>query len=53
MFAKSIISILALGLVIVGLLQFFSSGDYLTFVIGMALYFLITISGSVCKMMNK
>jgi hypothetical protein len=53
MFAKSIISILALGLVIVGLLQFFSSGDYLTFVIGMALYFLITISGSVCKIMNK
>ncbi|MEI6147344.1 MAG: hypothetical protein WCP66_13070 [Methylococcales bacterium] len=53
MFAKSIISMLALGLVIVGLLQFFSSGGYLTFVIGMALYFLITISGSVCKMMNK
>jgi len=53
MFAKSVISVLALGLVIVGLLQFFSSGDYLTFVIGMALYFLIAISGSVCKIMNE
>ena len=53
MFAKTILSMLALGLVIVGLLQFFSSGDYLTFVIGMAFYFLITISGFVCKKMNE
>jgi len=53
MFAKTILSMLALGLVIVGLLQFFSSGNYLIFVIGMAFYFLITISGSVCKKMNE
>jgi hypothetical protein len=53
MFAKTILSMLALGLVIIGLLKFFSSGDYLTFVIGMAFYFLITISGSVCKKMNE
>jgi hypothetical protein len=49
MFAKTLLSVLALGIVIVGLLQFFNDGSYLVFVIGMALYFLATISGSICK----
>ena len=49
MFAKTILSVLALGIVIVGLLQFFSSGEYLTFVIGMALYFIAAISGAFFK----
>jgi hypothetical protein len=53
MFAKTILSILALGITIVGLLQFFNSGEYFTFVLGMALYFLLTISGSICKRMGK
>jgi hypothetical protein len=53
MFAKTIVSVLALGIVIVGLLQFFNSGDYLVFVIGMALYFLATISDSICKKISK
>jgi hypothetical protein len=53
MFAKTLLSVLALGIVIVGLLQFFNNGNYLTFVIGMALYFLLTISGEVCKRMGK
>jgi hypothetical protein len=53
MFAKTILSVLALGIVVVGLLQFFNSGNYLTFAIGMALYFIVTISGSICKRMSK
>jgi hypothetical protein len=53
MFAKTVVSVLALGLVIVGLLQFFDSGDYLVFVAGMALYFLATISDSICKRIGK
>jgi hypothetical protein len=53
MFAKTILSVLALGTVIVGLLQFFSSGDYLVFVIGMIIYFLATISDSICKKIAK
>jgi len=47
--AKTILSVLAFGIVIIGLLQFFSSGEYLTFAIGMALYFVATISGAFLK----
>jgi len=53
MFAKTLLSVLALGVVIVGLLQFFDDGSYLVFVLGMVVYFLATISGSICKRMNK
>jgi hypothetical protein len=53
MFAKTIISVLALGIVIVGLLQFFNDGSYLVFVSGMVIYFLATISGEFCKRMGK
>ena len=53
MFAKTIVSVFALGIVIVGLLQFFNDGSYLVFVLGMVVYFLATISDSVCKRMNK
>jgi len=53
MFVKTLLSVLALGIVIVGLLQFFNDGSYLVFVIGMALYFLATISSSICKRMDK
>lgn len=49
MFVKTLLSVLALGIVIVGLLQFFNDGSYLVFVIGMALYFLAAISSSFCK----
>jgi len=49
MFVKTLLSVLALGIVIVGLLQFFNDGSYLIFVIGMALYFLAAISSSFCK----
>jgi hypothetical protein len=53
MFAKTLLSVLALGVVIVGLLQFFNDGSYLVLVLGMVVYFLATISGSICKRMNK
>lgn len=53
MFAKTLLSVLALGVVIVGLLQFFKDGSYLVFVLGMVVYFLATISGSICQRMNK
>jgi hypothetical protein len=53
MFAKTTVSVLALGIVIVGLLQFFDDGSYLVFALGMAVYFLATISDSICKRMNK
>jgi hypothetical protein len=49
MFAKTLLSVLALGIVIVGLLQFFNDGSYLVFVIGMVLYFLASVSSSFCK----
>jgi len=53
MFAKTIVSVLALGIVIIGLLQFFNDGSYLIFIIGMVIYFLATISGSICKRLGK
>jgi hypothetical protein len=53
MFAKNLLSVLALGIVIIGLLQFFNSGDYLIFVFGMAIYFILAISGTICKRMHE
>jgi len=53
MFAKTILSVLALGVTIVGLLYFFNTGEYFIFVIGLALYFLAAISVSICKRMRK
>jgi hypothetical protein len=46
MFAKTILSVLSLGITIVGLLYFFNTGEYFIFAIGMALYFLASISNS-------
>jgi hypothetical protein len=53
MFAKTILSVLALGIVLVGLLQFFSSGAYLTFAIGMVLYFALAVSGPIFKKITE
>ena len=53
MFAKTILSVLALGITVVGLVLFFNTGNYLTFVIGIALYFLASISGSICKNLKQ
>lgn len=53
MFAKTLLSVLALGVAIVGLLYFFNTGEYFIFVIGMALYFLAAISDSIFKKMSK
>lgn len=53
MFLKTILSILAFGTVIVGLLQFFNSGEYLTFAIGMALYYLVSVSGTFFKQTHE
>ena len=53
MFAKTLLSVLALGVVIIGLLQFFSSGEYLTFAIGMVLYFIAAISGTFFKQLQE
>jgi hypothetical protein len=49
MFAKTLLSVLALGVAIVGLLYFFNTGEYFIFVIGMALYFIAAISDSIFK----
>jgi hypothetical protein len=49
MFAKTILSVLALGVTILGLLYFFNTGEYFIFVIGMALYFIAAISDSFFK----
>lgn len=53
MFVKTIFSVLAFGVVIVGLLQFFNSGEYLTFAIGMALYYLVSVPGTFFKQMHE
>jgi hypothetical protein len=52
MFTKTILSVLALGITIVGLLIFFNTGEYLTFAIGLVLYFLAAVSNSVFKKMS-
>jgi hypothetical protein len=53
MFAKTILSVLSLGIAIVGLLYFFNTGEYFIFVIGMVLYFSAAISDSICKRISK
>ena len=53
MFAKTILIVLALGTTIIGLLFFFNTGEYFIFAIGFALYFILSISSSFCKRMNK
>ncbi len=53
MFAKTILSVLSLGITIVGLLYFFNTDEYFIFVIGIALYFLVSISDSFFKKMSK
>jgi hypothetical protein len=53
MFAKTILSVLALGILIVGLLQIFNGGNYLVFAIGMVLYFLASVSSSFCKKIDN
>ena len=53
MFAKTTLSVLAFGVVLIGLLQYFNSGEYLVFVSGMVLYFMVAISDTICKLMNK
>ncbi|MBU3620397.1 hypothetical protein [Polynucleobacter sp. CS-Odin-A6] len=52
MFAKTLLSVLSLGITIVGLLIFFNTGEYLTFAIGFALYFIAAVSNSFCKKMS-
>jgi len=54
MFAKTVLSVLAVGVTIVGLLMAFNSQGYFVFIFGMAMYFLIAISGDVCnKLFNS
>jgi len=52
MFAKTLLSVLALGIMIVGLVLFFNTGNYLIFAIGIALYFLAAMSNSLWKKMS-
>lgn len=52
MFAKTLLSVLSLGITIVGLLIFFNTGGYMTFAIGMVLYFMAAMSNSVFKKMS-
>jgi len=49
MFIKTLLSVLALGITVVGLVVFFNTGHYLTFAIGMVLYFIAALSNSFCK----
>lgn len=49
MFAKTVLSVLALGILIVGLLKIFNGGDYIVFAIGMVLYFLASVSNPFYK----
>jgi hypothetical protein len=53
MFVKTLLSVLALGILIVGLLQIFNGGNYLVFAIGMVLYFLASVSSSFCKKIDN
>ena len=53
MFAKTLLSVLALGIVIVGLLQIFNGGGYLVFAIDMVLYFLASVASSFCKKIDN
>jgi hypothetical protein len=52
MFAKTLLSVLFLGITIVGLLIFFNTGGYMTFAIGLVLYFVAALSNSFCKKMS-
>ena len=52
MFAKTLLTVLSLGIAIVGLLIFFNTGGYMTFAIGMVLYFVAAVSNSFCKTMS-
>ena len=52
MFAKTLLSVLSLGIAIVGLLIFFNTGGYMTFAIGLVLYFVAALSNSFCKTMS-
>jgi hypothetical protein len=53
MFAKTLISVLSAVTIVVGLVVFISSGDYAIFAIGMIAYFLVAISGNLCKYSNR
>jgi hypothetical protein len=53
MFAKTILSVLSLGITIVGLVLFFNTGEYYIFIIGIACYFLAAVSNSFFKSLNK
>jgi hypothetical protein len=52
MFAKTILTVLALGITIIGLLLFINTGGYLTFAIGLLLYFVAALSNSFFKKMS-
>lgn len=47
MFARTLLSVLAVGVTIVGLLMIFNSQGYFVFIFGMVMYFLLSISGGV------
>jgi hypothetical protein len=52
MFVKTLLSVLAFGITVVGLVLFFNTGGYMTFAIGMVLYFVAALSNSFCKKMS-
>ena len=54
MFAKTILSCLAVAITIIGLLKYFDSQDATLFTIGIISYFLIALSSSIkCKCWNS
>ena len=54
MFLKTILSCLAVGITIIGLLMFFHSQDATVFTIGIISYFLMALSSSIkCKCLNS
>ncbi len=54
MFLKTILSCLAVGITIIGLLMFFDSQDATVFTVGIISYFLIVLSSNIkCKCWNS
>jgi hypothetical protein len=47
MFAKTLLSVMAVGITIVGLLMIFNAQGYFVFFFGMVMYFLLAISGGI------
>jgi hypothetical protein len=53
MIAKTVLSVLAVGVTIVGLLMAFNSQGYLVFIIGFVAYFILSVSGNIGKRISE